>query len=385
MCNKERSTEEVIVSQHQQSSITNTTTSLVTTRATIPSNYTDFKRSRINFFSNIDKVYWSKTSEHPEITKRDLIEYYDKASDYILPYLKDRPLSLSRYADGIAGKHFFHKNWGHKEKPEFVNTVQVYSISSGSINDYLVCNNIDALLWIANLGCIEMHPWHSRIKDYTACKDIAENYYYYSSFDDVLNEEKCGLNYPDFIIFDLDPYIYTYEEQKDKEPKYNINSFKATVEVAYDLKDLLDMININSYVKTSGKTGLHILVPIKNLYSFDQTRRFAETIGKMLVRRYPQKVTMEWDIHNRKGKVFFDYNQNSIGKTIASVFSVRPTILATVSMPVRWEELHNILPTDFTILNAFEAIKKFKDAWKYILEDKQDLDKILAKGLDNNK
>ena len=317
---KERSTEEVIVSQHHQSSITNTTTSLVTTRATIPSNYTDFKRSRINFFSNIDKVYWPKTSEHPEITKRDLIEYYDKVSDHILPYLKDRPLSLSRYPDGIAGKHFFHKNWGHKEKPEFVNTVQVYSISSGGINDYLVCNNIDALLWIANLGCIEMHPWHSRIKDYTACKDIAKNYYYSSSSDDVLNDEKCGLNYPDFIIFDLDPYIYTDKEQKDKEPKYNINSFKATVEVAYDLKDLLDMININSYVKTSGKTGLHILVPIKNLYSFDQTRRFAETIGKMLARRYPQKVTMEWDTHNRKGKVFFDYNQNSIGKTIASVF-----------------------------------------------------------------
>ncbi len=383
---KESNTEQVIVSQqrHHQSSMTNTTTtSLVTTRATMsPTNNIDFKRSRINFLSNLDKVYWPKTSEHPELTKADLIEYYNRVSDYILYYLKDRPLSLSRYPEGITGKHFFHKNWGDKEKPEFVNTVQVYSKSTGNINDHLVCNNKDALLWIANLGCIEMHPWHSRIKDYTACKDIAEGYsssYSPPAAVNILNEEKCGLNYPDFIVFDLDPYIYSGEEKEEGEPAYNINSFKAAVEVAYNLKDLLDMLTINSYVKTSGKTGLHIFVPINNRYSFDQTRRFAETIGKMLVRRYPQKVTMEWDTDKRKGKVFFDHNQNSIGKTIASVFSVRPTISATVSMPIKWEELQSILPTDFTILNAFEAIKKSEDAWKHILEKKQNLEKIFGK------
>jgi bifunctional non-homologous end joining protein LigD len=347
-----------------------------------PTNNIDFKRSRINFLSNLDKVYWPKTSEHPELTKADLIEYYNRVSDYVLYYLKDRPLSLSRYPEGITGKHFFHKNWGDKEKPEFVNTVQVYSKSTGNINDHLVCNNKDALLWIANLGCIEMHPWHSRIKDYTACKDIAEGYsssYSPPAAVNILNEEKCGLNYPDFIVFDLDPYIYSGEEKEEGEPAYNINSFKAAVEVAYNLKDLLDMLTINSYVKTSGKTGLHIFVPINNRYSFDQTRRFAETIGKMLVRRYPQKVTMEWDTDKRKGKVFFDHNQNSIGKTIASVFSVRPTISATVSMPIKWEELQSILPTDFTILNAFEEIKKSEDAWKHILEKKQDLEKIFGK------
>jgi bifunctional non-homologous end joining protein LigD len=389
---KESHTEQVIVSQqqhhHHQSSITNTTTSPGTTRATIPTNNTDFKRSRINFLSNLDKVYWPKTSEHPELTKADLIEYYNKVSDYILTYLEDRPLSLSRYPDGITGKHFFHKNWGDKEKPEFVNTVQVYSKSTGNINDHLVCNNRDALLWIANLGCIEMHPWHSTIKDYAACKDIARDYSSYSSpvAVDILNEEKCGLNYPDFIVFDLDPYIYSGKKGEEAaEPAYKINSFKATVEVAYNLKDLLDMLTINSYVKTSGKTGLHIFVPINNRFSFDQTRIFAETIGKMLVRRYPQKVTMEWDIHKRKGKIFFDHNQNSISKTIASVFSVRPTISATVSMPIKWEELDSILPTDFNILNAFEAIKKSEDVWKHILEEKQDLDKIFGKEYDNNK
>jgi bifunctional non-homologous end joining protein LigD len=243
------------------------------------------------------------------------------------------------------------------------------------------------LLWIANLGCIEIHPWYSRIKDYDACKDIAA-YYSPSVSGGLLDEEKCGLNYPDFIVFDLDPYICAdkMEDQERKKgenkaeegPAYSVNSFKTTVEVAYSLKDLLDMLNIKSYVKTSGKTGLHIFVPIKNSYSFDQTRRFAETIGKMLVKRYPQKVTMEWDTSKRKGKVFFDHNQNSIGKTIASVFSARPTISATVSMPIKWEELHDILPTDFTMLNAFEAIGKSDDIWKCILEQKQDLDKILV-------
>jgi bifunctional non-homologous end joining protein LigD len=384
---KESHTEQVVGSQRHRSSITNTK-SRVTTRAVIPTNNEDIKGSRKSLFSNLDKVYWPKTLEHPELTKADLIEYYSKVSNYILPYLKDRPLSLSRYPDGITGKHFFHKNWGDKEKPEFVNTVQVYSKSTGNINTHLVCNNKDALLWIANLGCIEIHPWHSRIRDYDACKGIAADYSSYSSTAvDILNEEKCGLNYPDFIVFDLDPYVYSgMIKEEEGEPVYNINNFKATVEIAYNLKDLFDMLNINSYVKRSGKTGLHILVPIKNLYSFDQTRRFAETIGKMLVRRYPQKITMEWDTHNRKGKVFFDYNQNSIGKTIASVFSARPTILATVSMPIKWEELQSILPTDFTILNAFDAIKKSgENPWKDILEKKQDLDKILGKEHDNNK
>jgi bifunctional non-homologous end joining protein LigD len=393
---KKMHTEEVNVSQHHRSFITNTTP-LVTTRAPILTKNTDLKRSTINSFSNLDKVYWPKTLEHPELTKGDLIEYYNKLSNYILPHLKDRPLSLSRYPDGIAGKHFFHKNWRDQEKPEFVNTVQVYSKSTGKINNHLVCNNKDTLLWIANLGCIEMHPWYSGIKDYNACKDVAAGYPSYSSrATTILNEKKCGLNYPDFIVFDLDPYIYSDKKEEEGkrdeenkavvEPAYNINSFKATVEVAYDLKDLLDMLNINSYVKTSGKTGLHIFVPIKNLYSFDQTRRFAETIGKMLVRRYPQKVTMKWDTDQRKGKVFFDYNQNSIGKTIACFFSVRPTTSATVSMPIRWEELHTILPTDFTMLNAFEAVKKpGGNPWKDILENKQDLDKILGKRQDNNK
>jgi bifunctional non-homologous end joining protein LigD len=336
------------------------------TRTTIPDASTAMEEQKLssssfNKFSNLDKVYWDKTSEHPEFTKRNLLAYYDKISAHILPYLKDRPISLSRYPDGVKGKHFYHKHWDQK-KPEYVKTVQVYSESRNGIINYLVCNNKETLLWIANLGCIEMHPWYSRINDFSACKE-----------ESVLAEDKCGLDFPDFIVFDLDPYIYSGAESKGAEPEYNVKGFKAAVNVAYYLKELFDQLKIKSYVKTSGKTGLHIFVPIKNSYSFSLTRKFAETIGKMLLTRYPQKITMEWDTRKRKGKVFFDHNQNARGKTIASIFSARPTVSATVSMPLRWKELESIVPSDFTILNVPDVIRKTGDAWKDILDQKQDL------------
>jgi bifunctional non-homologous end joining protein LigD len=318
-------------------------------------------------FSNLDKVFWDKARNHPQLTKKDLIEYYDKISSYILPYLKDRPLSLSRYPDGIKGKSFYHKNW-NQEKPAFVQAVKVYSESrEDNIINYLVCNNKETLLWLANLGCIEIHPWYSRINDFHSCNEK----------DDILYEEKCGLNFPDFIIFDLDPYIYSGVENKGQEPEYNLKAFKATVDVAYSLKELFDELKIESYVKTSGKTGLHIFVPIATFYAYEQTRRFAEIIGKILKRRYPQKITMEWDTIKREGKVFFDHNQNARGKTIASIFSARPSSLATVSMPARWEDLSSILPTDFTMLNVPQIVKKSVNPWKDILERKQDINKIL--------
>jgi bifunctional non-homologous end joining protein LigD len=204
-----------------------------------------------------------------------------------------------------------------------------------------------------------------------------------------LNEQKCGLNIPDFIVFDLDPYIYSDRQESDEEreenhePEYNVKGFKAAVEVALNLKELLDQLNIESYVKTSGKTGLHIFVPIAPNYSYDQTRAFAEIIGKMLMKRDPNKVSMDWSTSKRKGKVFFDHNQNSQGKTIASVFSVRPTESATVSMPVEWKNLNDILPTDYTIINVPDLLKKKKEKksdnnpWTNILTTQQDIAKLI--------
>ena len=141
---------------------------------------------------------------------------------------------------------------------------------------------------------------------------------------------------------------------------------------------MFDGLKIKSFIKTSGKTGLHIYVPIKNEYTYDQTRSFAEIIGKMLMSRFPKKITMEWNTAKRTGKVFFDYNQNSRGKTIASVYSVRPTTSATVSMPVRWEELNSIVPKDFTLLTVPDIMRRKSDPWRGVLEIKQDMNSILS-------
>ncbi|MDW0193196.1 MAG: DNA ligase D [Nitrososphaeraceae archaeon] len=316
--------------------------------------------------TNPTKIYWKATKDHSAFLKRDLIVYYEKIADYILPHLDNRPLSLSRYPNGIYGKSFYQKDWNQK-RPDFVSTAKIHSERRGDSINYIVCNNVETLLWIANLGCIEMHPWYSRINDFESCNS--------STF---LYEEKCGLNFPDFIVFDLDPYIYSGKEKKGQEPEYNPRGFKAAVEIAHELNHILGELKIRSYLKTSGKSGLHIYVPILNIFSYEQTKSFAEVIANMMVSKFPKKVTLEWSTIKRKGKVFFDYNQNARGKTIASVYSLRPTVNATVSMPVEWKKLDSIFPTDFTILSAPEMVRKNDDYWQNVLSDKQDLRKIIS-------
>ena len=316
--------------------------------------------------TNPTKIYWKATKDHSAFLKRDLIVYYEKIADYILPHLDNRPLSLSRYPNGIYGKSFYQKDWNQK-RPDFVSTAKIHSERRGDSINYIVCNNVETLLWIANLGCIEMHPWYSRINDFESCNNST-----------LLYEEKCGLNFPDFIVFDLDPYIYSGKEKKGQEPEYNPRGFKAGVEIAHELNHILGELKIRSYLKTSGKSGLHIYVPILNIFSYEQTKSFAEVIANMMVSKFPKKVTLEWSTIKRKGKVFFDYNQNARGKTIASVYSLRPTVNATVSMPVEWKKLDSIFPTDFTILSAPEMVRKNDDYWQNVLSDKQDLRKIIS-------
>jgi bifunctional non-homologous end joining protein LigD len=316
-------------------------------------------------FSNLQKIYWPATGGQKAITKGDLISYYEAVSKLILPHLKDRPLSLSRYPDGIYGKSFYHKDW-HQSRPPYVKTVKVHSEQRDGVINYLVCNNLQSLLWIANLGAIEMHPWYSRIKDFEKCKSS-----------ETLFEEKCGLNFPDFIVLDLDPYIYSGKEKTGAEPEYNLKGFRAAAEVAFDLKDVLDELRIKSYIKCSGKTGLHVYIPTLPMFTYDQTRSFAEILGKILLSKSPNKITMEWSTAKRNGKVFFDYNQNSRGKTIASVYSVRPTPNATVSIPIRWADLDDFDPRDFTLRTVPEIFKSKRDPWREVLENKQDLSKVM--------
>jgi bifunctional non-homologous end joining protein LigD len=315
--------------------------------------------------TNTNKVYWKATKSHPAFFKGDLIDYYEKISETILPHLEDRPLSLSRYPNGITGKSFYQKDWDQK-KPDFVSTAKIHSEHRGESINYIICNNRETLLWVANLGCIEMHPWYSRINDFKSCNSSTKLY-----------EEKCGLNFPDFILFDLDPYIYSGKEKKGEEPQYNLAGFKAAVDIAHELKDIFKELKIKSYVKTSGKSGIHIYVPVANIYTYEQTKSFAEAIAKTMTSKFPKKVTMEWSTSKRKGKVFFDYNQNARGKTIASVYSLRPTADANVSMPIDWGKIDDILPTDFTITNVPDIIRKH-DAWQEILSDKQDIGKLIS-------
>jgi bifunctional non-homologous end joining protein LigD len=318
-------------------------------------------------FSNMKKEFWGATEYRPAITKGDLMEYYNKISEYILPYLRDRPISLSRYPDGIYGKAFYQKDWKN-EKPHYVRTVKVYSESNNDEINHIVCNNRETLLWLVNLGCIEIHPWNSRVNDYYQCNKV-----------DVIKTEECGLNYPDFIVYDLDPYINIDNENESKEPAYSLTAFRMTVEIALGLKVIFDELNISSYVKTSGKTGLHIFIPIINLYTYQQTREFARVISQIFNKRSPGKITTEWKTTNRKGKVFFDYNQNSFGKTLASIFSTRPVEDATVSVPLKWEELVDIVPTDFTIKTVPGIYKRKISPWKDILSRKQNLEEILER------
>lgn len=162
-----------------------------------------------------------------------------------------------------------------------------------------------------------------------------------------------------------------------QEPEYNVAGFKAAVEIAYELRDILEGLKIDCYVKTSGKSGLHIYVPISNTYPYEQTKNFAEVIARMMVSKFPKKVTTEWNTSKRKGKVFFDYNQNARGKTIASVYSLRPTPTATVSMPISWKKLDSIFPNDYNILTISKIITS-NGPWQNILSDKQDLKKIIS-------
>ena len=261
------------------------------------------------------------------------------------------------------------------EKPEFVNSVKIYSETARASTNYLICDNKETLLWLANLGCIEIHPWYSKVVNYEGClKDS-----------NALHEDECGLNHPDFIVFDLDPYIYSgLETSSEQKPEYNRKAFMATVKVAHLLKsEIFDILKIKSYIKTSGKTGMHIFVPVSAGYTYNQTRSFAEIIGRTLVNKHPDLITTDWNTSKRRGKIFFDYNQNAEGKTLASAFSARPTQLATMSMPVDWDIIDHVLPPKFTIqgvkerTNDRKGFKKWLSCWSDILETRQDLSKLL--------
>jgi bifunctional non-homologous end joining protein LigD len=283
-------------------------------------------------FTNLSKVYWPED----KVTKRDMFNFYYQVADYILPYLKDRPMSLNRFPGGIHGPSFYQKDVKDKA-PDWAKTFP-YKTSDGEEKEYLVGTDEASLLWMASLGCIEMNPWFSRVQS-------PDN--------------------PDYCVIDLDP---------DK------NTFDQVIEAALEVKKVLDAIGVPGYCKTSGSTGIHIYIPLAAKYTYDQSQLFARIIVNIVHKIIPEYTSLERMIANRKGKMYLDFLQNRPGATIAGPYSLRPKVGATVSMPLHWEELKpGLKMKDFTIFNAIDRLKVEGDLFKGVLETGIDLEEAIKK------
>jgi len=275
-------------------------------------------------FINLDKTIFPKL----KITKAQVIEYYIKIAPKMLGFLANRPLVVTRFPDGIDKEGFYGKD-APQGTPSWVKTVKIYSETAKRDVNYILCNDLDTLIWLANLAAIEIHMPFSKAD----------------------SREK-----PDLIFFDIDP-----------EPPA---AFKDATAVALLLKEKLDNLSFESYVKTSGKKGIHVLVPIAREYTFRQTKSFVHKIGRELAKEQPLVVS-ELAETKKPGKVFVDYLQNSHGRTMSCPYSLRAVPDATVSTPLEWSEVEKgIKPTE---LNIFSVVKRKKDPWKKILENKQKL------------
>jgi bifunctional non-homologous end joining protein LigD len=283
-------------------------------------------------FSHLSKVYWPEDG----ITKRDMFNYYDQVAEYMVPYLKDRPMSLNRFPNGIHGPSFYQKNV--KDKVPDCMTTMPHTNDKGEEKEYLVATNKASLLWMASLGCIEINPWFSLIQS-------PDN--------------------PDFCIIDLDP---------DKQ------HFDQVIEAAQEVRKVLEAIGVTAYPKTSGSTGMHIYIPLGAKYTYDQSQLFAKIIVTLVQKQIPEYTTLERMVKNRGGKMYLDFLQNRPDATIAGVYSLRPKPGATVSMPVSWDEVkRGLTMRHFTIHNSIARLKETGDLFKGVLGEGIDLTKTIQK------
>jgi bifunctional non-homologous end joining protein LigD len=269
------------------------------------------------------------------ITKGDLFDYYGRVADWILPHLRDRPFTMKRYPHGIDGEVFFQKQ-APKHLPSWIPTRQftTHPRDGGSrLVDFALVNSTEAVLFMVQNNCIDMNAWYSRVDK---------------------------PHRPDFVLFDLDP---------PDEP----DGFEQAIDVAHLIRELLEELELPGHVKTSGADGIHVVAPITRRSTFGQTYDFAEGASRLLEARHPGLVTTEWLKKKREG-VLVDHRQNGWGKTIASVYSVRPKPGAPVSTPLNWDELrHGIKPRDFTMEVALERVAQHGDLFAPVLEDPRPL------------
>jgi bifunctional non-homologous end joining protein LigD len=264
------------------------------------------------------------------------------------------------------------KHWDNR-LPPFVQRVTIFSDAKGHVDDYAVCNNLATLVWLAQMGTLEFHAWHSRVcpgPDGTA-RSID-----FSTSIEALRTSV--IEYPDYILFDIDPFIYSGRETRSREPELNAPAFDRVRSVARALKALLDVTGLASFVKTSGKSGLHVIVPIRRTVPYAVVRELAHVVGQHLVREHAGDITMEWAVGRRAGKVFMDYNMNVRGKSIAAPYSPRGLPGAPVSMPLAWDELEHAYPTDFRITTAVTRLRERGDAWAHWMTRKEDIARRLG-------
>lgn len=278
--------------------------------------------------SNIDKIFFPESG----YTKGDLIQYYSSVAPLLLPHLEGRPISMSRFPDGITGSSFYEKRApGHQ--PDWMRTVPVVSDSQGGEIDFLLADSTEALMWFANMGCIEIHPFHSTVP---------------------------ALEKPTYAIFDFDPAEGSTWDQ--------VTAGARLLNVA------LGQLGLKGYPKLSGSRGLHVYVPLEPVHDFVRVRRFVGEVGEYLAAANPDDMTMEWDKPKRRGKVFIDHNRNASGQTVASVYSVRPLPGAPVSVPLTWDEVGEVANGDFTIINVWDRFQRYGDLFAPVARGGQTLD-----------
>jgi bifunctional non-homologous end joining protein LigD len=271
------------------------------------------------------------------ITKGDLFDYYDRVSAAVIPHLRDRPFTMKRWREGLPGGAFFQKQ-APKGIPSWIETREFRTWPRGGkgesrLVDFPLVNSREALLWMVQMHCIDMNAWYSRV-------DKPDR--------------------PDFVLFDLDP-----PEEDD--------AFALCIRVAHYVHQALDALGLVSYVKTSGSDGIHVVVPIERRATFEDTYAFAELLSRKLEAEHPGEVTTEW-LKKKRAGVLVDHRQNGWGKTIASVYSVRPKPGAPVSTPLRWDELtEDVRPEDFPMAVALERIAEHGDLFEPVLHASQRL------------
>jgi bifunctional non-homologous end joining protein LigD len=281
--------------------------------------------SRTTRLTNLSKVFFPELG----LTKRDLLQYYADIASVLLPHLEERAMVMKRYPNGIHGKFFFMKR-APEPRPEWIETCRIEH-SSGNVIDFPVIQDLLSLLWVINLGCIDLNQWYAR------CDDVDR---------------------PDYLHFDLDPGPKT--------------SFQQVLETAAVVHEALTTLKMPHYPKTTGSRGIHVYVPIVRGPDQKEVWTFAKALGQTLAQQHPKLITAVYAVRNRPpDRVLVDYNQNAWGRTLASVYSVRPTPLATVSTPVTWDELEKgITIEDFRMENVPARVAKLGDLWKPLVAAK---------------